>query len=71
MGELLAQEFLLMRREVDHQQPSARAEHARRFPDGAAAVVKEVQHLMQDDDVESIVRQRQVVEVALAHTCNS
>ena len=52
MSELLAQEFLLMRREVDHQQPPARAQHARRLPDGAAAVVEEVQHLVQDDDVE-------------------
>ena len=67
MRELLAQEFLLMRREVDHQQPPARPQHARRLADGAAAVVEEVQHLMQDDDVEGIVGERQVVDVALAH----
>ncbi len=67
MRELLAQEFLLMRREVDHQQPPARAQHARRLADRARAVVEEVQHLVQDDDVEGIVGQRQVVDVALAH----
>ena len=31
------------------------------------AVVEEVQHLVDDDDVEGIARQRQVVDVALAH----
>ena len=55
MGVLLAQEFQLVRREVDDQQPAARAQHARRLADGARAVVEEVQHLMHDDDVEGIV----------------
>ena len=64
---LLAQEFLFLRRELDHQQSSARAQHARRLLDGATAVVEEVQHLMQDDDVEGVGGNRQVVEVALAH----
>ena len=34
---------------------------------GARAVVEEVQHLMNDDDVEGIARQRQIVDVALPH----
>lgn len=67
MRELLAQEFLFVRREIDDQQPTAGTQYARRFLDGAAAVVEEVQHLMQDDDVEGIVGERQVVEIALAH----
>ena len=54
MGMLVAQEFEIVRREVDHQQPAGRAQHARRFADRARAVVEEVQHLMDDDDVEGI-----------------
>ena len=67
MGVLLAQEFEIMRREVDDQKPAARAQHARRLADGARAVVEEVQHLMDDDDVEGIARQSQIVDVAVAH----
>src|SRR6185503_13282496 len=63
--ELLAQEFLLVRRKVDDQQASARTQHARRLTDRARAVVKEVQNLMKDDDIEGIVGERQVVDVAL------
>ena len=33
----------------------------------AGAVVEEVQHLVNDDDVERVARQRQVVNVAMAH----
>ena len=54
MGMLLAQEFELVRREIDHQQPAARAQHARRLADRAGAVVEEVQHLVDDDDVEGL-----------------
>ena len=67
MGVLLAQEFEIVRREIDDQQPAARPQHARGFADGAGAVVEEVEHLMDDDDVEGIARQRQVVDVAVAH----
>ena len=67
MGVLLAQEFEIVRREIDDQQPAARPQHARRLADGARAVVEEVQHLVDDDDVEGIPRQRQIVDVALAH----
>ena len=67
MGVLLAQEFEVVRREIDDQQPAARPQHPRRLADGARAVVEEVQHLMNDDDVERIARQRQVVDVALPH----
>ena len=67
MGVLLAQEFEIVRREIDDQKPSARPQHARRLADGARAVVEEVQHLMDDDDVEGIARQSQIVDVAVAH----
>jgi hypothetical protein len=67
MCKLLAQEFLLVQREIDDQQPSARPQHARRFLDRARAVVEKVQNLMQDDDVERVVAKRQIVEIALPH----
>ena len=54
MGVFLAQEFQIVRREIDHQQPAAGAQHAGGFADGAGAVVEEVQHLMDDDDVEGV-----------------
>ncbi len=67
MGVLVAQEFEIVRREVDDQQAAAGPQHARRLADGAGAVVEKVQHLMDDDDVEGVARQREVVDVALAH----
>ena len=67
MRILLTQEFLFVRREVDHQQATTRAQHARCFMDRARAVIEEVQHLMQNDDVEGTIRERQIVDVALPH----
>ena len=67
MGVLVAQEFEIVRREIDHQQPAAGPQHARRLLDRARAVVEEVQHLVDDDGVEGILRQREVVDVALPH----
>ena len=67
MGVLVAQEFEIVRREIDDQQPPAGPQHARRLADGAGAVVEEVQHLMDDDDVEGIARQGEIVDVAMAH----
>ena len=67
MGVLLAQKLKIVRREIDDQEPSARPQHPHRLADGARAVVEEVQHLVDDDDVERIPRQRQVVDVALPH----
>ena len=64
---LLAQEFQIVRREIDHQQAAARRQHARGLADRAAAVVEEVQHLMDDDDVERARRHREIVDVALPH----
>ena len=49
---LVAQELQIVGREIDHQQASARPQHARCFADRATAVVEVVQHLMHDDHVE-------------------
>src|SRR5262245_42825435 len=54
-----------MRREVDDQQPSTRTQHARRLTDRARTVVEEVQHLMQDDNIERTVGKWQVVDITL------
>ena len=67
MGVLLAQKFEIVRREIDDQQPAAGPQHAHRFADGARGVVEKVQHLVNDDDVERIARQREIVDVALPH----
>ena len=45
----------------------ASRQHARRLAEGARAVIEKVQDLMDDDDVERVARQREVVDVALAH----
>ena len=47
MGGLLAQEFKLMRREIDHEQFATRLEDTRSFGDGRGGIIEEVQHLMQ------------------------
>ena len=67
MGVLLAQEFQIVRSEINDQQAAARPQHARGFANGAGAVVEEVEHLMNNDDVEGIARQRQVVDIAVTH----
>ena len=52
MRVLVAQEFGVVRREVDHQQAALRPQQPRRLADRAAPVVEEMQHLVHDDDVE-------------------
>ena len=63
MGVLVAQKLEIMRSKIDHQQTPGGPQHPRRLGDRAPAVVEEVQHLMNDDDVEAVPRQRQVVDV--------
>ena len=53
-------------REVDDQQPPARRQQPRRLADGARRIVEEVQHLVDDDEVERAVLERRAVDVALA-----
>ena len=66
MRVLLAQEFEIVRGEIDHQQPPAGAQDAGSFGDGARTVVEKVQDLMDDDDIEGIARQREIVNIAVA-----
>ena len=54
MRVLVAQEFEIVRREIDDEQPAAGPQHARRLAESARAVVEEVQHLMNDHGVERI-----------------
>ena len=65
MRGLLAQEFELMRREVDHEQPAARLEQPCGFRDRGSRVVEEVQHLMQDHGIGGAVGKRHIVEIAV------
>ncbi len=67
MRMLVAQEFEVMRREIHHQQAAAGTQHPRRLADGASAVVEEMQHLMHDHEIEGVLRQFEIVDVALAH----
>ena len=67
MRVLLAQEFKIVRREIDHHQAAGRRQHARGLADRARAVFEKVQHLMHEHDVEGFARQREIVDVALAH----
>ena len=67
----LAQEFQVVRREIDDQQPPARAQHARGLADRARAVVEEVQHLMDDHDVEGIRRRSADRRCRPAARCNA
>src|SRR5262249_48643464 len=66
MRVLLAQEFEIVRGEVDYQQPSARTQNAGSLGDGARAVVEKMQDLVDDDDIEGIARQREIVNIAEA-----
>ena len=67
MRVLFAQEFEIVRGEIDHQQAPAGAQHAGGFTDRPRAVVEKVQHLVDDDGVKGIARQRQVIDVAVTN----
>ena len=66
MGVLVAEKFEIVGGKIDDQQPSPGAQHARRLGDRAAAVVEEVQDLVDKHDIERISRQRKVIDVAMA-----
>ena len=55
-----------MRREVDHEEPTAGRDEARRLADRAARVVEVVEDLVDDDEVEAGRIERWAVHVALA-----
>src|SRR5262249_19497598 len=65
MGILFAEEFKVMGREVDDQEPALRPQHARGLADRAAAVVEKVQHLMDDHDIKGVARYREIEDIAL------
>ena len=65
MGLRLAQEFEAVRREIDHEKPPAGRDEAGRLADRARGIVEVVQHLMDDDEVEGVARERRRVDVAL------
>ena len=65
MGLGLAQELEAMRREIDHENASARCHEARGFADRAGRIVEVVQHLVDDDEVEGVARERRRIDVAL------
>ena len=64
---LVAQKLKVMRREVHHQQSPAGPQDPRRLADGVRAVVEKMQHLMHDHEIEGILRQFEMVDIALAH----
>ena len=65
---LLAQEFEIVRREIDHDQHAAGADRARAASRIADLIVPEKgQRLMDDDDIERAGRHRQIVDVALPY----
>ena len=66
MGLRLAQEFEAVRREIDHEDAPARRHEARRLADRAGRIVEVVQHLVDDDEVEGVARERRRIDVALA-----
>ena len=52
--------------EIDHQQAAARRKHARRLGNRRAGLLREMQHLVEDDAVGASIAQRQCVHVALS-----
>ena len=65
MGLRLAQELEAVRREIDHENASARRHEARGLADRAGRIVEVVQHLVDDDEVEGVARERRRIDVAL------
>ena len=67
MRRLLAQELKLMRGEVDHQQSAAGGEQASGLGDRGGGIIEKMQHLMQDHRICRAVRQRHIIQIAVAH----
>ena len=67
MGVLVAQKLEIVRREIHHQQAAGRTQHARRFANGARAIVKKMQDLMNEHRVKGVVRQRELVDISVPH----
>ena len=65
MGELVAQEFLVMGVEVDHCEPPAGRQRPRGFGERPRRIVEKVQHLVDDHEVVGVAFDRRGVDVAL------
>ena len=65
MGVVAAQELERVGREVDDQQAAAGGEQLGGLADCAGGIVEEVQHLVDDDEVERVALERRAVDVAL------
>src|SRR6202042_1910920 len=65
---LVTQEFQIVGGEVDDQEATARTQYACGLAQRAGAVVEEVQHLVNDHDIEAAGRERQIVDVAMTHS---
>ncbi len=63
---VFAQHFAAMGREIDHDQPPARGERARRLAQGAGGIVEIMQDLMHHGEIDDLRVDRQGVNVALA-----
>ena len=57
--------------DVGDGEPAARFQHAKRFRDHAVLVGREVDHAVRDDDVDGVVGQRDVLDLALSGTRRS
>ena len=65
VGISRAQFLALVRREIDHQQASVGAEHARRFGNRRSGRLGVMQHLVDDDAVGALAGEREGVHVGL------
>src|SRR5271157_3258313 len=67
MGVLVAQEFEGVGGEIGNEKAATWAQKPRRLLDCTGAVVKKMQDLMDDHDIEGVACQGEVVDVAVAH----
>ena len=65
MGVTLTQAFVRMRREIHDQQPSSRAQGARRLADRPRRLVEVMQNLVDDREIVGAALDRQRIEVPL------
>jgi hypothetical protein len=65
MRLLAPQEFMVVRREIDNEHPPTGLETQRRFPQRARRIIEEMQHLMQNDGIETLHLERQRIDIAL------
>ncbi len=67
MRIMFAQEFQLVRGEINDQQASTGRKHTHRLANGALGIYEKMQDLMHDDGVGALVAELQIVDIPLAH----